>query len=137
MVLVTASRTWQDRAFIWARLDEVLAEHGLMVLVHGDCPEGGDFHADAWAKTRIREGRNILINRFPANWGKYGRAAGMKRNAEMVDALGAAPPAKRRVLAFIRDDSKGASRCVKLARRAGIEPTVYRWDERKAEATDA
>lgn len=132
MVLVTGSRTWDDRDFIWARLDEALAEHGLILLIHGACPTGADAHADAWAKDRIRAGYNILVDRFPANWGKYGRAAGMTRNAEMVEALQSAASTSRRVLAFIRDDSKGASYCVKLARRAGAEPTVYRWEDRDA-----
>ena len=54
-------------------------------LVSGHCPEGGDLFAE-----HIAYGLNIPIKLYPAEWGKYGKAAGFKRNgiiAESADVL--------------------------------------------------
>lgn len=127
-LLVTGSRTWSDAGCIWRTLDELLARHGGIVLVHGACAKGADAHAHGWAQRRQAEGANVLIEAHPANWGRYGRAAGMTRNAEMVKALGA-DGGEVACHAFIRDDSRGASHCAKHARRAGIPVTVHRYEE--------
>jgi hypothetical protein len=118
-VIVTGARDFPRAAPVWAALDAVLAEHGGLILVHGCCPRGADAHADQWARVRQTAGANVLVDRFPANWGNYGRAAGMRRNAEMV-ASGA-----HLCLAFLTPASRGARHTVKLARRAGIETRVF------------
>jgi hypothetical protein len=118
-VIVTGARDWDNRTRIYDELDALLAEaHGL-ILVHGACPNGADAIADDWAKSRQARGENVLVDRFPANWGNYGRAAGMRRNAEMV-ASGA-----HLCLAFLAPASRGARHTVKLARRAEIETRVF------------
>lgn len=115
IVLVTGSRDWSDRDLLRAALDKLLVEGG-MVLVHGACPTGADAMADTWARDQQATGGNVLINRYPANWGSYGRAAGMRRNAEMVGA------GAHICLAFFQSSAsnKGTAHCAKLAARAGI-----------------
>lgn len=113
-VLVTGSRTWRAPEQICAALDALLAQHADMVVVHGACKEGADAVADRWA---IRNW--VSVERHPAEWRRYGRSAGYRRNAEMV-ALGADV-----CLAFIRNDSAGATHCADLADKVGI-PT-RRW----------
>lgn len=127
-LLITGSRTWDDPAYIARVLDELYRTSLGLLVIHGACPAGADAMADAWAVRRRAEGRSVLIERFPANWDRYGRAAGMVRNAEMVAAVGTGGSVACH--AFIRDGSKGASHCVKLARRAGIPVTVHDWDKR-------
>ncbi len=120
-VIVTGARDWDNRTRIYDELDALLAgagTHGL-ILVHGACPTGADRIADDWAKSRQTRGLGVLVDRFPANWGEYRRAAGMRRNAEMV-ASGA-----HLCLAFLTPASRGARHTVKLARRAGIETRVF------------
>jgi len=54
-------------------------------IVSGHCPEGGDLFAE-----HIAYGLNVPILLFPAEWKKYGKAAGFKRNgliAEAADTL--------------------------------------------------
>lgn len=108
-VLVTGSRTWTDTATITTALDELRAEHGdALTIVHGACPQGADAIAEDWTNQT-----GTAVERWPADW-RAGRGAGLARNAAMV----ATGPA--RCLAFIRDDSPGASHCAATAEAASI-----------------
>jgi YspA, cpYpsA-related SLOG family len=114
-VLVTGSRDWTDeRPILRALLDAIPADGALPTLVHGDCRTGADRVAH-----RIASSMGWPVERHPADWANYNRAAGPRRNAEMVKA------GADLCLAFIRDGSRGASHCADLAERAGV-PT-RRW----------
>lgn len=123
-VLVTASRNWPSWETVWHRLDmeaAKLAPGGTLIVVHGDCPTGGDRQAREWCEETAGHYDNLGVTvaeeRHPADWRKYGKRAGFLRNAGMVN-LGA-----DLCLAFIRDGSKGATMTADLAEKAGI-PTV-------------
>lgn len=118
-ILVTGSRDWQNPDQVRAVLATALFQHMPAVIVHGACPSGPDAVASWW----IRQHRMLGLTeeRHPADWEAHGKAAGPRRNAQMV-AAGADV-----VLAFIRNGSRGASHTVALARRAGIP--VRLWTE--------
>lgn len=125
-ILITGSRTWTDRAAIADAISTYLHSVGtsvagvwpLPVLVHGGA-HGADQLADAIARNW-----GWTPECHPADWDRDGRGAGFRRNAEMV-ALGADV-----CLAFIRDDSAGASHTARLAEAAGIP--VHRYERRTA-----
>ncbi|QEQ93849.1 DprA-like DNA processing chain A [Streptomyces phage Maya] len=122
-VLVTGSRDWSDRDAVWDALDDILGAHQELTLVHGDCPTGADRYADDWAlDIQMLYGEDVVsIERHPADWnGPRKRGAGFARNAEMVK-LGA-----DLCLAFIRNESNGATHCSELAEKAGIKTQIFR-----------
>lgn len=113
-VLITGSRDWDVPEFIRIALDELHDEVGPAVLVSGACPTGADRIAEDHA-----EKLGWRVERHPAEWDLYGKAAGFRRNAKMVE-LGADV-----CLAFIKNNSKGASHTARLAREAGIRTVKH------------
>ncbi|MDR3084437.1 MAG: DUF2493 domain-containing protein, partial [Streptomyces sp.] len=135
-VLVTGSRDWDDKHAVWHTLASTILANAPadapVVVVHGACPGGADFHAAAWAQRARADGRRpVEEERHPAqrhrtqDFGPW-PGAGPRRNAYMV-GLGADC-----CLAFIgpctsprcrRPDphpSHGASGCADLAENVGI-----------------
>ena len=111
-VLVTGSRDWTDKEKIRAALLVQWSNdtHSPFTLVHGACPTG----ADALAADVGRVMRRWTVEPHPADWDRHGKRAGYVRNAAMV-GLGADV-----CLAFIKNNSKGATMTADLAERAGI-----------------
>ena len=111
-ILVTGSRDWTDRDAIEGALWNAWIDAGMhATLVHGDCPTGADAIADELWRIHTP---SSPIERHPADWDRHGKRAGFLRNAEMV-ALGADV-----CLAFIKNESKGASMTARIAEEAGI-----------------
>jgi hypothetical protein len=112
-VLVTGSRDWDDAPVIAAALAVVAGEVGPFTLVHGGA-RGADLIA-----AEIHTSWGGEAEAHPADWKRYGKPAGFRRNAEMV-ASGV-----DLCIAFIRAESRGATMCADLAENAGIE--TRRW----------
>lgn len=83
-LLVCGSRHWRggsghhgDGGMLWRVLDRLAPT----TVVHGGCPTGADHLADCWAATR---GAAVVVYR--ADWRRWGKGAGPRRNEEMVEA---------------------------------------------------
>jgi len=113
-ILVTGSRDWINEAGMASSL-KAAANNNVygfpVVLVHGTA-RGADRMAAA-----IAHQWGWKVEAHPAQWENYGKRAGFVRNAEMVK-LGADI-----CVAFIRNNSKGATMCAEIAEKANI-PTV-------------
>lgn len=126
-VIVTGSRAWSDRDVIWASLDyiaEAARASGISVIVAHGCASGADQLADEWVTARKRMDWPVLAERFPADWIRHGKRAGMVRNRAMVQ------PGADVCLAFILDGSKGATHCANLAEAHDIRTQrIERWSD--------
>jgi len=126
-VLITGSRQWVDGQAIFLDLDAEYDKAGGpdgegLTVVHGGAA-GADYLAASWVRYRREAGfRNIHAEVHLANWNLYGRKAGILRNIDMVEC------GADRCLAYIYDNSRGATHCAGAAHRAGIDTRITRFD---------
>lgn len=133
-ILVTGSRAFDDAATIRTALEAVAdgairANVPLVTVVHGACPNGADEIADQWVRW-YRGDTLVLAERHPALWSKFGKRAGIVRNEQMI-ARGC-----DLVLAFIRDNSPGATHCAELALERGFPMRLFRYGVAGVESFD-
>lgn len=77
-VLVCGGRGYSNREQMAAVLDFFHNRNNFTVLIHGGA-RGADSLAGEWAKEK---GLEVVV--FPAQWEKYGKAAGPMRNQQMI-----------------------------------------------------
>jgi hypothetical protein len=120
-ILVCGDRHWTDEEEIRIQLGVLLSEgpwrRGESVTII----EGEQRGADLLAR-KVAEDLGLVVEPYPADWDKYGKAAGPIRNRVMLDE--GKPDL---VLAFHHDlsASKGTANMVKQARAAGVPVVVY------------
>lgn len=113
-ILITGSRTWDNVGLITHVLNHYTL-YDNVTLVSGHCPRGADAIAEKLARAY-----GWQLELHPANWKRHGKAAGFMRNEKMAQ-LGADV-----CLAFIRQESPGATHCLRMARTRGIPRRVWR-----------
>ena len=82
------------------------------------CARGADSHGE-----KIAQQAGIPVKRFPADWNKYGNAAGPIRNrtmAEYADAL----------IAVWNGRSKGTANMIEQAQAKGLRIYVHHFDSK-------
>jgi hypothetical protein len=97
-VLVFGSRDWPAKTMIRRDMWQLYQSIGLYRLVNGFCPNSPDMWADEFAL----EMGWPHPERHPADWNKYGRAAGPIRNQEMADTY------PDYAMGYILNSSKGS-----------------------------
>lgn len=107
-ILVTISRKWNRWTVVRSALEQIHAQYPDAILVHGDCPDGDRTAAGIWKSLGGTD------EPWPADWRHFGRAAGFRRNAAMVESN------PDLTIAFIANRSAGASHCYNLAAGAGL-----------------
>ncbi len=119
-LIVAGPRDWTDRATVFDELDKW---PGVDVVSAGGAP-GLDGWAVAWARDR-----GIKCRIFHADWDRYGRSAGVRRSAEMLDL--ADPDAM--LIAFVpsgKPMTTGTAHTVRLAHARGLSTVVVSPDGR-------
>lgn len=130
-ILITGSRDWDNFDSIKHRIVEVMGEwlkenpecrtkpfNSWLTVIHGGCPSGADRLADIFARDTL----NCKVIVYQADWKKYGKRAGPLRNLHMVEKSNADA-----CLAFIKDNSDGATGCRNAAKRYGIPTETFRY----------
>lgn len=107
LYLVCGDRHWVDGSLIRRTLAELPSGSGI---IHGGCTGADEL---AW-RSAIDLGLDIIV--IKAQWERYGRSAGPRRNCQMLDLK----PVE--VIAFHDNlsNSKGTKHCVSEANRRGI-----------------
>jgi hypothetical protein len=117
-VIICGSRHWADYAYIEQVMRERLGPGD--VVIHG-AARGADTMAGI-----VGEEMGLEVLPFPANWKKYGKAAGPVRNREMLEE---GKPDE--VWAFTADlaKSRGTKNMVETAKWKGVPFEVFTYGE--------
>ncbi len=114
-ILVTGSRDWSDEEAVHAVLDQEAALHDMdeIVVIHGGAT-GADTFAEHWASAH-----GVPVLRFLADWDQFGKSAGFVRNRRMIKLR------PDMVLAFIKNDSRGATMTRDMAKARHLEVRTF------------
>jgi len=110
-VIIAGGRNFDDFNKLCQVCDEFLQDQNNIEIVSG-AYKGADLLGERYAVER-----NHPIKQFPADWRRYGKSAGQKRNAEMAiyaDAL----------IAFWDGESKGTKHMIELATQTELKVRV-------------
>ncbi|KUO65992.1 MAG: hypothetical protein APF83_11290 [Lutibacter sp. BRH_c52] len=111
-VIIAGGRNFDDFNRLCQVCDEFLQDQNNIEIVSG-AYKGADLLGERYAAER-----NYPIKQFSADWKRYGKSAGLKRNIEMAayaDAL----------IAFWDGESKGTKNMIALATQAGLNVEIF------------
>jgi len=119
-LIVCGGRNFDDHELFHSAMTDFIARHGRPTwILHGDAP-GADRMAGEWAaRERVR------CSAFPADWKLHGRAAGPRRNREMIGTL-LGGDCQGYVLAF--PGGRGTENCCQQAGAVGLPVIYVEWE---------
>ncbi|NMH86765.1 DUF2493 domain-containing protein [Flavivirga algicola] len=110
-VIIAGGRNFDDYKKLFRFCNKVLSKQTEIEIVSGTA-KGADKLGEKYANDS-----GYLIKRFPANWSKYGKSAGYRRNAQMAEYADA-------LIAFWDGKSRGTKHMIDLAKRANLKVRV-------------
>ena len=117
-VIIAGSRTFQDYDLLKKECDDFLKnkyQTHEIVIVSG-AAQGADRLGEQYARER-----GYAIDSHPADWKKYGKAAGPFRNAEMVNSADA-------LIAFWDGKSRGTEHIIHFSQTKGRKTKIVRYE---------
>jgi hypothetical protein len=114
-VIIAGSRTITNYDYVYQAVESFLDKFGdeFFELNISEIVSGGARGVDTLGERYAQE-HNIPVKKFPADWEKYGRGAGHRRNTQMAkysDVL----------IAVMEGESKGTKNMIKQAKEQDID----------------
>ena len=122
-LIIAGSRTFGNYKLLSAHLDDICARYDITEIVSGTAA-GADSLGELYAKDH-----NIPVTRFPADWNKYGKSAGYRRNEQMAQYADAC-------ICFSVDNSRGTEHMINLAKKYRLKLRVVRLESLGRQASD-
>lgn len=117
-VIVAGGRDYMDAAEMLGHMwdaDAAAKERGMHIAIVSGMARGADLLGRALA---LEHGAKVY--EFPADWDRYGKSAGFKRNEQMAQFADA-------LLAFWDGSSRGTAHMIETMRKAGKPVQVVRY----------
>lgn len=114
-VIVAGGRNFSSFTKLCTILDAHFRETDNIEIVSGGA-RGVDNMAEKWARSR-----GIFCEVYPANWKRFGKRAGMMRNAQMAEV-------GDELVAIWDGESRGTAAMIAMMRQRGKPVTVYGYD---------
>jgi hypothetical protein len=117
-ILVCGDREWNNREAIKRELLKILEVDTIDCVIEGEARG-----ADIIARDICEKELNIMVYKYPANWAKFGKPAGVLRNIQMLKR-----GQPQLVLAFHPDitKSKGTAHMIKIAKEANVPVLLFK-----------
>jgi hypothetical protein len=112
-VIIAGSRNFTDFKKLCEACNGLLQDQTNIEIVSGAHYKGADKLGEKYAAEK-----GFPLTKFPADWNRYGKAAGPKRNLQMAifaDAL----------IAFWDGKSRGTCSMIRLAEKQKLQVNVY------------
>lgn len=114
-VIVAGGRDFEDYALLQQTMDRLLVNVQDRIVIVCGRARGADSLGERYAQ---EHGHSVRT--FPADWDRYGRAAGFIRNEEMAKNADA-------LVAFWDGQSRGTQNMIEVARRYQLKIRVIRY----------
>lgn len=111
-VIIAGGRDFTDYGFLVETMDYLLSEVNESITVVCGKARGADTLGEQYAKER-----GYSVKYFPADWDRYGKAAGYIRNEEMAENADA-------LVAFWDGKSRGTRNMIEIAKERGLRIRV-------------
>ena len=116
-VIIAGSRNFNDYDLLKSVCDELLSlkihSHEIVII------SGTAYGADKLGERYAGE-YGFKVERYPADWGTYGKSAGYRRNEEMAKIADA-------LIAFWDGESKGTMHMINLAERYNLQVHIEKY----------
>ena len=116
-VIIAGGRHFNDYSLLKSRCDFFLSEKmksHQIIIVSGHAT-GADSLGEQYAQEN-----GLQIELHPADWDRYGKSAGYRRNADMANVADA-------LIAFWDGQSRGTASMINLAKSKGLKVAVVRY----------
>jgi hypothetical protein len=114
-VIIAGGRDFEDYTFLQEKCTKVLTSKLPRVIIISGCAKGADKLGEVFAAYN-----NLEVERFPADWDKFGKSAGHVRNRQMADVSDA-------LIAFWDGRSKGTGGMVMTMRKLEKPVRIIRY----------
>lgn len=117
-IIIAGGRNFNDYKLLSSKLYYYLdnLKTSEVEIISGAC-KGADLLGENFAKET-----DTKVKRFPADWDKYGKSAGYKRNVQMAEYADA-------LVAFWDGKSKGTKHMIDLAKKEGLKIRVVDYNK--------
>lgn len=116
-VIIAGGRSFADYELLTTKCDALLKQKSttLDIVIISGTAKGADSLGERYA---LEHG--YAVEHFPADWKKYGRAAGKMRNAQMADIANA-------LIAFWDGKSSGTKNMIDTAMKKKLDISIIRY----------
>lgn len=118
-VIVAGTRTFKDYDYLKETLDKILSKRLPNVEIVSGAARGADELGEIYATKH-----DLSIRCFPADWDKYGKSAGPRRNKQMAEYADAC-------VVFWDGKSKGTKSMIQFATELGLPTRVVHYETKE------
>jgi hypothetical protein len=115
-VIIAGGRDFNDYDLLERKCDLLLFNHASMnIEIVSGAAKGADYEGEMYARKK-----GLKLKKFPADWDKYGKSAGYKRNQQMADYA-------THLIAFWDGTSRGTKNMIDIATQQKLKVRVIKY----------